>query len=88
MLYLGVIKDETTYYDDSCDIEEHHLDPVHLEDKSEDVEYEHEPQKRKRRIFTCDKCANTYKSRIKLVDHCIKDHGMKTFEVRPFICDR
>ncbi|XP_066153936.1 zinc finger protein 2-like isoform X1 [Euwallacea fornicatus] len=52
---------------------------------------EYEPKRRKRKKiseFTCEKCDSVYNSSIKLVSHCVSEHGMKKLDVRPFACDR
>ncbi|CAG9770688.1 unnamed protein product [Ceutorhynchus assimilis] len=66
------------------DIETYSSDP---ECKSE--EHQTNPRKKRKKItFVCEKCAQTFNSSTKLVNHCIKYHDMKKIDVRPFICDR
>lgn len=58
-------------------------------EKPEDMLYNPKRRrKRKKSDFACEKCDNTYNSSIKLIGHCVREHGMNKLDVRPFVCDR
>lgn len=58
-------------------------------EKPQDILYQPKRRrKRKKSDFACEKCDNTYNSSIKLIGHCVREHGMNKLDVRPFVCDR
>lgn len=45
-------------------------------------------EKRKKLKFGCEKCEVNFSASTKLVDHCVREHGMELKDVKPFVCDR
>lgn len=89
---LGGVKDETTD-DDTCEAnsedEPDYVDTTNLEYKSESAPYKRQKRKKRKNVqFTCEQCDNIYNSSKKLVEHCIKDHGMRKLDIKPFSCER
>ncbi|KAL1502630.1 hypothetical protein ABEB36_007745 [Hypothenemus hampei] len=88
---LEVVKNETTDDDLVSEDEPNYIDPYngYLNFHHRRTKIEAQTKKKRKNVeFFCEKCNNSYNSSIKLVNHCIKDHGMKKIDVRPFICDR